>query len=121
MSKNKYAEDENFVAQPHRRIRKIINATPQIFLWVSGHTHISPTNVKFNHSVNVYEKRVTNIHNCDMDGRSYLLDTDFETTKHTNIWTNSLYLYQQKVVIKTYDYKKSQWLENLTREIKPNK
>jgi len=121
MSKNKYAEDDNFIAQPHRKIHKIINGNPQIFLWVSGHTHISPTNVKFSHPVNVYENRVTNIHNCDMDGRSYLSDTDFETTKHSNIWTNSLYLYEQKVVIKTYDYKKSQWLENLTREIKPNK
>lgn len=117
MNKNKYAEDENFIAQPHRKIRKIILENPQIFLWVSGHTHIAPTNAKFNHKVNIYENRVTNIHNCDMDGQSYLSDSDYETSKHDSIWTNSLFLYPKKVMVKTYDYQKGQWVEDLQREI----
>jgi hypothetical protein len=121
MSNNKDPEGDNFVAQPIRKIGKIIKENPQIFLWVSGHTHIAPTNAKFNHKVNVYENRVTNIHNCDMDGRSYLSDTDYEGKGHSNIWTNSLYLYQEKVVVKTYDHNKGHWLEDLKREIRPNR
>ena len=120
MSKNNHTETDNFIAQPYRKIRKLILENPQIFLWVSGHTHVAPTNAKFHDKVNVYEKRVTNIHNCDMDGRSYLADTDYETRRHDQIWTNSLYLYQEKIMIKTYDHKKGQWLENLTREVLPN-
>jgi Icc protein len=120
-SRNKSAEDNNFVAQPYDKIRKIILENSQIFLWVSGHTHIAPTNVKFSHKVNIYENRVTNIHNCDMDGNSYLSDSDYETTKHDHIWTNSLFLYQEMVLVKTYDHQKGIWLEDLIREITPNK
>ena len=49
MSKNRSAEGDNYIAQPHRKIHKIIKENGQIFLWLSGHTHIAPTNIKFNH------------------------------------------------------------------------
>jgi Icc protein len=115
---NEVVGDDNFIAQPHRKVHKIISENPQIFLWVSGHTHIAPTNANFNHKVNIYENRVTNIHNCDMDGRSFLSETDTKGKGHTSIWTNSLFLYPEQVLIKTYDHKKDNWLENLGREIK---
>jgi predicted MPP superfamily phosphohydrolase len=118
MSKNRSAEDNNFIAQPHRKIRKIVKENDQIFLWFSGHTHTAPTNIKFNHEVNLYENQVRNIHHCDMDGRSYLSDDDYETTRHDHLWTNSLYLFKEKVVIKTYDHKTGRWINELTREIK---
>jgi Icc protein len=117
MSKNGSAEADNFVAQPHRKIRRIIKENGQIFLWLSGHMHIAPTNIKFNHEVNLYENQVRNIHHCDMDGRSYLSDEDYETTRHDHLWTNSLYLFKEKVVIKTYDHKTGNWINDLTREI----
>lgn len=117
MSKNRSAEDDNFVAQPHRKIRQIIKENDQIFLWFSGHMHIAPTNIKFNHKVNLYENQVRNIHHCDMDGRSYLSDEDYETKRHDHLWTNSLYLFKEKVVIKTYDHKTGSWINDLTREI----
>ena len=121
MGSNEPVGDDNFIAQPHRKIHKIISENPQIFLWVSGHTHIAPTNANFNHKVNIYENRVTNIHNCDMDGRSFLSETDTKGKGHTSIWTNSLFLYPDQVAIKTYDHKKDNWLENLNREIRlPN-
>ncbi len=119
MTRNRSAEDENFIAQPHERLRKIIRENPQIFLWVSGHVHVAPTNPKYRDPVNVYENQVTNIHNCDMDGRSYLSDVDEGTTKHDNVWTNSLFLYPDRVIVKTYDHGKGEWINSLQREIVP--
>lgn len=117
MSENDSPERDDFIAQPEREIYRIIKDHPQIFLWVSGHTHIAPTNAKFNHPVNVYEKQVTNIHNCDMNGQSYLSDRESQTRKHENAWTNSLFLYPDKILVKTYDHKKGEWMEGLNREI----
>jgi Icc protein len=118
MSKNRGNERDDFIAQPYARIQRILLDHPQVFLWASGHMHIAPTNAKFIHPVNGFENQVTNVHNCDMDGRSYLADADPETTKHDNIWTNSLYLFPDKVVVKTYDHSKEQWMEMLERKIK---
>jgi hypothetical protein len=116
-SENESPEKDDFVAQPEIEIYRIIKNHPQLFLWVSGHTHIAPANAKFNHPVNVYENRVTNIHNCDMNGQSYMSDREFKTQKHENVWTNSLFLHPEKVVVKTYDHKKGEWMDGLTREI----
>lgn len=82
--------------------------------------HIAPSHEKYNHKINVFENRVTNIHNCDMDGRSFLADGDYETTNHDSIWTNSLYLYPERVRVKVFDHKKGRWLEERNREIRPN-
>ena len=117
MSENQSAEREDFVAQPEMKIRKIIKANPQIFLWVSGHTHIAPTNSKYHHPVNVYERQVMNIHNCDLNGQSYLLEGDANTTKHEEAWTNSLFLHEDKVIVRTYDHRQGGWMEKLNREI----
>lgn len=121
MGNNKYVGNDKHIAQPCGKIHKIIIGNPQIFLWISGHIHTAPTNANFNHKVNTYEQQVVNIINCDMDGRSYLSEGDYEAKGHTNIWTNSLYLYPDKVIIKTYDHKKNHWIEELKREIKPLK
>lgn len=48
-------------AQPADKIRKILNANPQVFLWVSGHTHTGPSSKNFCARVNKVG-RVTNIH-----------------------------------------------------------
>lgn len=108
----------NFMAQPHREIRRILVENPQVFLWVSGHAHIAPSNANFNHPVNLYEQRIMNIHNPDMNGSSYLSEGDRKGTRHENIWTNSLLLYPDSVVVKTYDHEKMEWNESLTRKIK---
>ena len=121
MSSNRGAETADFVAQPYWKISEIISAHPQIFLWVSGHMHIAPTNARFNDPVNLFGNQVTTIHICDMDGRSYLAESDLETTKHQAVWTNSLYLYRDLVLVKTYDHEKGQWMEGLEKRIKPGK
>lgn len=117
MSENHSAEREDFIAQPETKIRKIIKAHPQVFLWISGHTHIAPTNSRYHHPVNVYEKQVTNIHNCDLNGQSYLSEEDASTTRHENAWTNSLFLLDNCVIVKTYDHRQGGWMKKPNREI----
>ena len=120
-SRNEVTGNPNFIAQPADLLREIVRKNPQVFLWVSGHVHLGATNARFaDAKMNLYENRVTNVHNSDMDGRSYLSDQDKDTTTHGTIWTNSLYLYPDKVVVKTFDHKKGEWLTALTREIRPN-
>ena len=97
----------SFIAQPVDKIKTIIAHNPQIFMWISGHTHTSPKETSFASAINVYENQVTNIHNTDMN-------------KET-IWTNSLFLYHDKIVIKTYNHNEQKWLDSLERIIYPPK
>jgi 3',5'-cyclic-AMP phosphodiesterase len=96
----------SFVAQPIEKIQSILKVHPQVFLWVSGHTHTSPLEKSFASAINLYEGHVTNIHNSDMN-------------KET-IWTNSLLLYSDKVMVKTYNHATQKWENSLERTfIKP--
>ena len=107
-----------FAAQPAGEIKRIINRNPQVFMWVSGHIHTAPENINYVHNVNLYEGRVLNVHNTDMDGRSFVSHAGLGVGAHDNIWTNSFFLYPNRVVIKTYDQKKGYWLEEKTREVR---
>lgn len=96
----------SFIAQPSEKIKAILEKNPHVFLWVSGHTHTSPQEASFASPINRYENQLTNIHNTDMN-------------KET-IWTNSLLLYPDKIVVKTYNHTTQTWLEELNRTfIKP--
>jgi len=98
-------ENANFLAQPTDKIHELLMNNRQVFLWVSGHTHTTPKDESFAAEINLYEKRITNIHNSDMNRET--------------IWTNSLFLYQDRVVVKTYNHKKSMWLPEFERVIVP--
>lgn len=98
---NKHANTPKFIAQPEEEIRNIINDNDQILLWVSGHTHTPATDPSFASDINLYEGRVTNIHNSDMD--------------RGNVWTNSLYLYSDKIVVRTFDHGRKIWIDELER------
>ena len=100
---NSDANTPNFIAQPHRKIHEILMQNSQVFLWVSGHTHTSPREESFAAPINIYANRVTNIHNTDMNRET--------------IWTNSLFLYPDKVVVKTYQHKNGIWLPDFERTI----
>jgi len=102
---NSMANTPDFIAQPAGRIHDILMNNTQVFLWVSGHTHTSPKEGSFASQINVYAKRITNIHNTDMNRET--------------IWTNSLFLYPDKVIVKTYDHKKGTWLMEFERIILP--
>jgi 3',5'-cyclic-AMP phosphodiesterase len=103
LDKNKPAEGW-LVAQPYKQIDKIMKENEQVFLWVSGHTHTTPASKNYNSPVNLYDKRILNIHCADIDRQK--------------IWTNSLYLYKHEVVVKTYNHNTKNWMEEMTRTIK---
>jgi len=100
---NKFANTPNFIAQPEQALREIIHSNPQIRLWISGHTHTPASNPSFASAINLYEGKVMNIHNTDLDREV--------------IWTNSLYLYPDKVIIKTFNHKSGRWVDELERTI----
>jgi len=99
----KSANTPNFITQPAGKIHEILMKNPQVFVWVSGHTHTPPTEESFASAINVYEHHITDIHNTDM--------------KRETIWTNSLFLYPDKIIVKTYDHKKGAWLPKFERTI----
>ena len=89
-------------AQPADKLSDILANCPKGSLWLSGHTHTSASDPSFaDDSTNRFNENLVNIHNPAMD------------THH--ICTNSLYLYADKIVVRTYDHKKEQWLEKLER------
>ena len=53
----------------------------------------------------VYEGRVTVIHNSDLERK--------------RPWTNVLYLYPERVVVRTYDHWQKSWRPDLERTIRP--
>ncbi len=104
---NERVNTASYVIQPQENIRELIDRNSQIFLWVSGHTHTPATSKSYASEINLYEKQVTNVHNCDMNRRT--------------IWTNSLYLYPDKVSVRTFNHQKEIWMDQLERIIIPSK
>jgi Icc protein len=102
---NEYANKPSFIAQPTIRLYELIRENPQLFLWVAGHLHVPATNENYNSPVNVYEKQVTVIHNADLERKKP--------------WTNVLYLYPGKVIVRTYDHWQKSWQADLERTIIP--
>ncbi len=93
-----------YIAQPWEKIDAIIAANPQIKIWASGHTHTSPRNPSFHNKLNWYRGKVLDVHNPSWEGKQ--------------VWTNSLYLYPDRIVVKTYDHKEHKFIDRFTREIK---
>ena len=93
----------DLIAQPVEELHDILKGNPQVFVWVSGHTHTLPLEESYAAPINLYAGQVTNIHNKDMN--------------HGTIWTNSLYLYPDRIVIKTYSHQKNVWLTKLDRTV----
>jgi 3',5'-cyclic-AMP phosphodiesterase len=115
---NKNINTPHFIAQPQPTIESILRDNPQVRLWVSGHTHTGAINATYNSPVNLYEGRVLNVHTCDMDGRSFLSDKTPSSPRHDTVWTNSLFFYPDRIVIKTFDHKQNVWMDELTRTVR---
>lgn len=90
-----------FVAQPADTLHEILVANQQVFLWVSGHTHTPPTEESYASEINLYAGQITNIHNKDMN--------------RGQVWTNSLFLYPGKVLVKTYSHQENDWMPQFDR------
>ena len=100
---NKSVNTAKAIAQPAEELENVLLANPQVILWVSGHTHTKATNPSFDNPVNWYHGQILDVHNPTLDG-----DT---------IWTNSLYLYPDKIVIKTFNHATGTFMDNLTRTV----
>ena len=103
LSYNKFVNTPNFITQPRQAIEQLVQANRQIILWVSGHTHTPATNESYDAAVNTFAGRVIDVHNSDMDREI--------------IWTNSLYLYSDKIVIKTFNHHTGAWEDQFERTI----
>jgi predicted MPP superfamily phosphohydrolase len=103
----RYINNPHSIAQPEEIVHVLLTANPQVFLWVSGHTHTPPTEESFASPINVYAGQVTNIHNTDM--------------KRDTIWTNSLFLHPDRVEVRTFNHRENAWMPALDRTIKPPK
>ncbi len=101
----RYVNRPHSIAQPEEPLHDLITANPQVFLWISGHTHTPPTEESYASSINVYAGQVANIHNTDM--------------KHDTIWTNSLFLHSDRVEVRTFNHQEDTWIPALDRTIKP--
>ena len=89
-------------AQPSQKLLEILADVPPGSLWISGHTHTPPTNDSYaDIQVNRINENLVNIHNPTIDAR--------------HLYTNSLYIYQDRIVIRTYDYDNGVWLDELER------
>lgn len=99
---NENANTENFVAQPRDRIETLLKNNPQVMLWVSGHTHTSPKEESFASELNRLGQ-VMNIHATDMNRK--------------NIWTNSLFLHPDRIVVRIYNHATGLWMSSLDRTI----
>jgi 3',5'-cyclic-AMP phosphodiesterase len=89
--------------EPKKEIDAIIKDNPQIFVWVSGHTHTAPDNPGFMADYNLYKEQVMDIQNNDMDQET--------------IWTNSLFIYKDRVEVKTYNHKTEKYDTKFDRKI----
>jgi len=99
---NKKINTVSATAQPDTKLAEIMAAVPPGSLWISGHTHTPPTNYSYaDISVNRVNRNLVNIHNPTIDAKK--------------IYTNSLYIYKDKIVIRTYDHNNGIWLQELER------
>ena len=112
------AMNPDFWAQPVQTIHDILANNEQVIAWVSGHTHIAPSNRNFyDPEITMYDGRVLNVHTPDFNGSGFISEIEWSTQKHNDVFINSLYLYPERVVIRTYDAMKHVWLEDLDREV----
>lgn len=85
-------------AQPAQPLWQLLVKNPQVVLWVSGHTHNSPKGRNFINPLHwIPGTHTWNAYNSTWDGNQ--------------AWTRDLLLYPDKVVIRTYDHKKGQWMK----------
>lgn len=93
------------IAMPADKLQKILAANPQVKLWISGHTHTPYTNPSYaNQSVNWYNENLYNLHNDCMDRKV--------------ITTNSVYLYEDHIEIKTYNHSTQSWIPQCDRMLR---
>ena len=100
----KWINTPNFVAQPIEDVKNIILENSQVFLWASGHTHTSfERSSTLPKEISTYKNTIFNLHNSDLN--------------KNEIVTHSLFLYNDKVIIKAYNHTQNKWIEAFERSL----
>lgn len=94
-----YNDPSSEFVKPANQLAQIIKKHPQVTLWVSGHLHMLPDSPSFKCPQAFSGSQVINIHNPDLN--------------HSNIYTRSLYLYKNKIVVKTFNHKTQAFVGDL--------
>jgi 3',5'-cyclic-AMP phosphodiesterase len=90
--------------EPKDEIASLLEKNPQVFMWVSGHTHTPPKNPSFMADYNIYQGHVMNIHTPTMDDMT--------------VWSNNLYIYKDRVEVRTYNHKTEKFDPKYDRTVK---
>ena len=99
---NKSINTPNFTAQPPDVLTKMLFDVPQGSLWLSGHTHTPLTESSFaDTNINRVNRNLVNIHNPCIDA--------------PHIYTNSLFIYKDRILVRTYDHNAGKWLKGMDR------
>jgi 3',5'-cyclic AMP phosphodiesterase CpdA len=104
---NDRVNKDDYVAQPQAELRELLLENRQVFLWVAGHMHVSATNESFRSPINRFEAQVATVHVADM--------------QRARIWSTSLFLFSDRVVVKTFDHKQRAWVAELERTVTPGR
>ena len=107
----------NFTIQPMDAVKAILKKHKQVFMWVAGHVHMGAENKYSRGFLNIFDRRIFNINNCDLNGRSILEGIKMDLVEHNHLWTKNLELYSDKVVVKTYDHNAKKVIHQKSIEI----
>jgi hypothetical protein len=101
----KKAKDEKSAyIEPKKEIADLLERNPQVFMWVSGHTHTSPKNPSFAADYNLFRNRVLDVHTPTMDDLT--------------IYSNSLFIYNDRVEIRTFNHRTGRFESKFDRSVK---
>jgi len=93
----------SYAAEPHKQLADILLSNPQVKLWVSGHTHTEATDPDFAGPKCWFHGKILEVHNSSMESEP--------------IWINSLYLYQDKIIVKTFNTGTGAFMPEFTRTV----
>lgn len=112
-----FPEAVNFMVQPEDKFAEIVESNPQIKLWVSGHVHFAMKSELLENPVNLYNNKVLNLLNTDMNGYS-VLDKSLKAVFHDTIWTRTLYLSANGFSTSIYNHKHKRYEPHLQKSHK---
>ncbi|MDD6397225.1 MAG: metallophosphoesterase [Anaerovibrio sp.] len=121
---NAWPNHPSFMAQPKDAVRDILSMNPQVVAWVSGHLHLGVYNEScrqpelYTYDVN----QVQNIHNPALLGTGYMYGKSRDGgSYYPALWTKSLYLFKDRIEVRTYDHTNHTFLPELDMAILINK
>jgi len=95
----------DFIAKPDDVIGEILEANPQVFLWVSGHVHLSARSASYPGGDRLYAGRVRSVSVPDLN--------------RWTIWTTSLYLHPDRVEVRTWNHRWGFWERHMDLTVLP--